>query len=169
MLEAVAQNSAEAYRKYSIFDAMRRDFLRTYGFSIFMLVFSLLALLIRYWVMFGIMVGFAVLIPVMYYFTARSGAKNLLKETPNYEQISMRYVFSTQNMSVLSSNERNARTVAYPDFYMVYETDEYFYFYLNPKECMILPKDSFRVGKCEDLTRILKAHLIPVRKYVKKR
>ena len=58
MLEAVAQNSAEAYRKYRIFDAMRRDFLRTYGFSIFMLVFSLLALLIRYWVMFGIMVRY---------------------------------------------------------------------------------------------------------------
>lgn len=169
MLEAIAQNSAEAYRKYRIFDTMHRDFLRTYGFSVFMLVFSLLALFIRYWLMFGLMIGFAILLPVMYYFTAKSSAKNLLKENPSYEKTTMRYVFSTQNMSVLSSNERNARTFAYPDFYMVYETEEYFYFYLTPKESLILPKDSFRVGKSEDLTRILKAHLIPVRKYVKKR
>ncbi len=169
MLEAIAQNSAQAYRTFRLFDDMRRDFLRTYGFSVLMLIFALISLAIRSYVFFAIMAGFAILYPLLRLLTARSSAKALVKENPGYEKISVRYVFSVQDMSVLASHERTPTTYAYTDFYMVYETNEYFYFYINPKESLILPKDSFRVGKSEDLTRILKAHLLPIRKYVRRK
>ena len=70
------------------------------------------------------------------------------------KEIEFTFIFYDKYMHI--SNGKESQKVKYKKLYKIYETDSYFYIYLNDNLAFSLKKDNFSIGKEEEFFKFMK-------------
>ena len=169
MIEAAVKNTTEEYVKYKQFDAMKRDFMKTYAGTLLTLLAAAVFTVSQQFLYAAIAAIVAVVYPFIINLLAVKGAKYLIKKTPGYLDMMAFYTFHADRMTVSFDFSGKNTVIRYGELFCVYETEDCFYLYLNTKKTFIVPKNKLTAGTPEQLSKLLKTALLPRRKYIFRR